>query len=206
MTESSATGTLSPDHDAAAEHFAAFMDAIGIDLDSEHLAQTPERVAGSRIDELLGGLQVDPREHLRTAFTEDATDELVLVDHIEVASMCAHHFLPFTGCAHVGYIPAERIVGLSKLARVVDGYARRPQVQERLTTQVADAIHEELSPVAVVVVIEATHDCMRLRGVREPNSTTRTSALRGEARSDPEIKGEVLDLLSLSTQQGGDAR
>lgn len=183
----------------AQHHFEAFMRALGLDMDDEHLEETAKRVADSRFDELFRGLREDPKERLSTTFSSPegrTTDAgLVIVDGIQVQSMCAHHFLPFRGKAHVGYIPDGEVVGLSKLARVVDGYARRPQVQERLTNQVADAIHDELSPEATIVVVEAEHECMSLRGVQEPETMTRTSALRGKARREEHIKQEFFDLV-----------
>lgn len=189
------------DREAAMAAFESFMDELGLDLDDEHLADTPRRVVDSRYQELFGGLHRDPRRHLNTTFEDGVGDigeddaGFVIVDGIQVQSMCAHHFLPFRGQAHVGYIPEDEVVGLSKLARVVDGYSRRPQVQERLTNQVADAIQEELDPVATVVVVEAAHECMSLRGAEEPNAMTRTSALRGKARDDPDIKQEFFQLV-----------
>lgn len=184
----------------ARHHFEKFMEALDLDVDDdEHLEDTPERVARSRIDELFRGLDEDPREHLDTTFSDVKQYEgdagWVIVDGIQVQSMCAHHFLPFRGQAHVGYIPQEKVVGLSKLARVVDGFARRPQVQERLTNQIADAVHKRLDPLATVVVVEAEHECMSLRGVQEPESMTRTSALRGRAREEDHIKEEFFALV-----------
>lgn len=183
----------------AEHHFEMFMRALGLDKDDEHLEETAKRVVDSRFDELFRGLEEDPRERLSTTFSapDEQSDDagLVIVDGIQVQSMCAHHFLPFRGEAHVGYIPDDEVVGLSKLARVVDGYARRPQVQERLTNQVADAIHDELEPIATIVVIEAEHECMSLRGVQEPETMTRTSALRGKARREDHIKQEFFDLV-----------
>lgn len=185
---------------AAEYHFAKFMESLGLDVfEDEHLYETPERVARSRMNELFAGLDEDPREHLKKTFsapdsgTRDAG--FVIVDGISVQSMCAHHFLPFRGQAHIGYIPNNEVVGLSKLARVTDGYARRPQVQERLTNQIADAVHEELEPIATIVVVEAEHECMSLRGVQEPHTMTRTSALRGKARDEEHIKQEFFALL-----------
>lgn len=182
-----------PDMLKAKSSFDSFMRALGLDMDDEHMVDTPSRVARSRIEELFSGLQEDPTKYLETTFEEIGTYQgdsgWVIVDGIQVQSTCAHHFLPFRGEAHVGYIPAGEAVGLSKIARVVDGYARRPQVQERLTNQVANAIHENLDPVATIVVIEAEHQCMSLRGVQEPHSTTRTSALRGAAH--PSENGEA---------------
>lgn len=190
------------DREAAKEHFEEFIRHLGLDVDEdEHLEDTPSRVVRSRFDEIFRGLDEDPREHLQTSFTASSDDAgFVIVDGIQVQSMCAHHFLPFRGEAHVGYIPRDKEVGLSKLARVVDGYARRPQVQERLTTQIADAVYDELDPVAAIVVVEAEHECMSLRGVQEPNTMTRTSALRGKAHPDdddykPGIKDEFLTLV-----------
>ena len=187
--------------DDAEAAFAAFMDALGLEhADDPHLAETPRRVARSRVNELFRGLDEDPTRHLDRTFPTESTD-LVIVDNIEVTSMCAHHFLPFTGVAHIGYIPTDRIVGLSKFARLVDGYARRPQVQERLTAQVADAIDTHLDPLATVVVIEAEHECMRLRGVCEPNSVTRTSALRGRASAESHIKEEFFKLAGIAANR-----
>jgi GTP cyclohydrolase I len=181
----------------AMEHFEEFMESMGLDLEDEHLRGTPERVSEAFVYELFGGIEEDPRAPLRRTFEDEKslTDQFVIVDSIEVNSMCAHHFLPFVGHAHVGYIPDEEVVGLSKLSRVVDGYSRRPQVQERLTNQIADALHEELEPKAVVVFIQATHYCMKLRGVEETHSSTRTTALRGEAREDDSIKNEFFQSL-----------
>ena len=153
--------------------------AIGEDPDREGLRDTPARVAKS-YEELVSGLDQDPEEVL-TAVFEVGHDELVLVKDIEMWSMCEHHLVPFTGVAHVGYIPAEsgKITGLSKLARLVDVYAKRPQVQERLTTQIADSLMEILEARGVIVVIEAEHLCMTMRGVRKAGARTITSAVRG---------------------------
>lgn len=182
----------------AALHYEKFMEALGVDTNTPHTKDTPERVAKAYYNELYSGLRKDPRRHLQTTFPLEDSDQdggFVIVDNIQVSSQCAHHALPFTGRAHVGYIPYDEVVGLSKLARVTDEYARRPQVQERLTNQIADAVHEELDPLAVVVVLECEHECMSLRGIQEPHSTTRTSALRGEARNDHHIKDEFLSLV-----------
>ncbi len=129
----------------------------------------------------MSGLHEDPRVHLKTVFHE-RYDEVVLLRDIEFHSMCEHHLLPFTGKAHVAYLPDGKVVGLSKLARLVEGYARRPQVQERLTTQIADALMDELNPIGAVCIIEATHTCMTIRGARKPGSTMVTSALRGYSK------------------------
>jgi len=192
-----------PEISRAEYHFQKFMQSIGLEdwRTDEHLKDTPKRVAESRQKELFRGLNEDPREHLDTTF-EDINQHngyagWVIEDDIQVQSMCAHHFLPFQGKAHVGYIPRDKAVGLSKLARVVDGYARRPQVQERLTNQIADAVHEELSPKTTIVVIRAEHECMSLRGVQEPHSKTRTAAIRGESRRNDSMKQEFYQLLKL---------
>lgn len=185
------------DYDRAVAAAEEFIDALGLNLDNEHLERTPERLAKSRAYELFDGLREDPREYLSRTFedNESISDQFVIVDNIQVESVCAHHFLPFRGRAHVGYIPDEEVVGLSKLARVVRGYSRRPQVQERLTNQIADAIHDELKPNAVVVFIRAEHECMSCRGIEEAHSATRTTALRGDARDEPHIKDEFFQML-----------
>ncbi len=167
--------------------------AVGEDPDREGLQKTPSRVARSYA-ELMGGLRTDPRQHLKTVFHE-TYDEVVLLRDIEFNSLCEHHLLPFTGRAHVAYLPAGRVVGLSKLARLVEGFARRPQVQERLTTQIADALMEELRPVGVACVIEAVHTCMTIRGVKKHGSTMVTSALRGIFKDNAPSRSEVLSLI-----------
>jgi GTP cyclohydrolase I len=146
----------------------------------------------------MAGLQEDPKRHLKTVFTE-RYDEVVLLRDIEFHSLCEHHLLPFVGTAHVGYIPGDRIVGLSKLARVVDHFARNLQVQERLTTQVADWFESELSPKGVGVVLEAEHTCMSLRGATKPGTRTVTSALHGLVRDDPRTRQEFLTLTGRTT-------
>ena len=168
--------------------------AIGEDPDREGLRETPARVARAYA-EIFAGLDGDPADALRTTF-DIAHDELVLVKDIEVWSTCEHHLVPFTGVAHVGYIPSAdgRITGLSKLARLVDVFAKRPQVQERLTTQVADALVEHLQPRGVIVVIECEHLCMTMRGVRKRGSKTVTSAVRGSLR-DPATRSEAMSLI-----------
>jgi GTP cyclohydrolase IA len=168
--------------------------AAGENPDREGLHETPARVAKSYA-ELMSGLAENPRAHLRTVFKEKY-DEVVLLRDIEFHSLCEHHLLPFAGRAHVAYLPDGKVVGLSKLARLVEGYARRPQVQERLTTQIADALMEELNPVGAVCVIEAVHTCMTMRGVRKPGSVMVTSALRGIFKDNPSSRAEVLALIS----------
>jgi GTP cyclohydrolase I len=169
--------------------------AIGEDPEREGLKATPERVARSYA-EIFGGLFVDPDEVLQTTFDEHH-NELVLVKDIPLYSTCEHHLVPWHGTAAVGYIPGPdgRITGLSKLARVVDLYARRPQVQERLTGQVADALVRRLEPRGVIVVIEAEHLCMAMRGIRKPGAKTMTSAVRGSFQDDPRTRAEALDLI-----------
>jgi len=167
--------------------------AIGEDPDREGLLKTPNRVARAYF-ELTVGLKEDPKVHLKTVFHE-RYDEIVLLRNIEFHSICEHHLLPFTGKAHVAYLPDGKVVGLSKLARLVDGFAKRPQVQERLTGQIADALMDELNPLGAACVIEATHTCMTIRGAHKPGSTMVTSALRGIFRENPGSRGEVLSLM-----------
>jgi GTP cyclohydrolase I len=168
--------------------------AVGEDPQREGLLKTPARVARA-YGELFAGLKDDPRQHLKTVFHE-RYDEIVLLRDIEFHSVCEHHLMPFTGKAHVAYLPDGKVVGLSKLARLVDGYARRPQVQERLTTQIADALMEELRPIGAACVIEAVHTCMTIRGVRKPGSVMATSALRGSFKDNSASRAEVLALIS----------
>ena len=166
--------------------------AIGEDPERDGLKDTPARVA-RMYAETCSGLSEDPARHLKVTFDADH-DEMILVREIPFYSMCEHHLVPFFGHAHVAYIPSSngRITGLSKLARLVDGYAKRPQVQERLTTQVATAMEEALQPRGIVVVIEAEHLCMGMRGVRKPGSTTVTSAVRGIFRADAAARAEAM--------------
>ena len=167
--------------------------AIGEDPDRDGLLETPERVARA-YKEMFSGLESDPADVLAKTFEIDH-DEMVLVRDIEVWSTCEHHLLPFTGVAHVAYIPAKgRITGLSKLARLVDAFAKRPQVQERLTTQVADALVQYLQPQGVMVVIECEHLCMTMRGVRKPGAKTVTSAVRG-VMNNPATRAEAMSLI-----------
>ncbi|WP_440347956.1 GTP cyclohydrolase I FolE [Modestobacter versicolor] len=169
--------------------------AIGEDPDRPGLQDTPARV-GRAYAEMFAGLAQDPYDVLATTFDEDH-DELVLVKDIPMYSTCEHHLVPFHGVAHVGYIPGAdgRVTGLSKLARLVEVYARRPQVQERMTRQVADALYEVLKPRGVIVVIEAEHLCMAMRGVRKPGSTTMTSAVRGIFREKQATRSEAMSLI-----------
>jgi GTP cyclohydrolase I len=183
------------DLERAAAAVRELLIAVGENPDREGLKATPERVARSYA-EVFAGLFVDPSEVLETTFDEHH-DELVLVKDIPLYSVCEHHLVPWHGTAAVGYIPGVdgRITGLSKLARVVDLYARRPQVQERLTSQVADAVMTRLQPRGVIVVVQAEHLCMAMRGIRKPGSTTMTSAVRGTFKSDQRTRAEALSLI-----------
>ncbi|CAM5455882.1 GTP cyclohydrolase I FolE [Streptomyces sp. URMC 127] len=168
--------------------------AVGEDPDREGLRETPARVARA-YKEIFAGLWQEPEDVLTTTF-DLGHDEMVLVRDIEVYSTCEHHLVPFHGVAHVGYIPSTsgKITGLSKLARLVDVFARRPQVQERLTTQIADSLMEILEPRGVVVVVECEHMCMSMRGIRKPGAKTLTSAVRGQLR-DPATRAEAMSLI-----------
>lgn len=168
--------------------------AIGEDPEREGLLDTPARVARA-CAELFAGMHEDPSEHLKRQFHEGTHEEMVIVRDIPFTSMCEHHLLPFTGQAHVAYIPRKgRITGLSKIARCVEGYARRLQVQERMTSQIADAIMASLEPLGVIVVVEAEHMCMTARGIKKPGSLTITSAVRGSFQSDQKTRDEALSL------------
>ena len=168
--------------------------AVGENPDRPGLVETPRRVA-DMYAEVFAGLETDPRQHLKF-FEEKSTDEMVIVRDIPFASMCEHHLLPFVGKAHIAYIPADnRIIGLSKFARIVDCFARRPQVQERLTHDVADFLNEELRPKGVAVILEAEHMCMNMRGVRKPGTATVTTAARGLLATDKDLKNEAYKLM-----------
>jgi GTP cyclohydrolase I len=162
------------------------LEAIGEDPDRDGLQRTPRRIANMYVDEIFTGLHEDPSSHLTVTF-EAEHDEMVMVRDIAVHSVCEHHLVPFAGKAHVAYIPGDdgRITGLSKIARLIDGFARRPQVQERLTTQIADALVHVLNPTGVLVMIEAEHFCMSMRGVQKPGALTITSQFMGSFRDDP---------------------
>ena len=171
------------------------LEAIGEDPDREGLRRTPERVA-AMYAEIFAGLRESPRDHLSVTFAADH-DEMVMVKDIPIYSVCEHHLVPFMGKAHVAYIPNSdgRITGLSKLVRLVEAYARRPQVQEQLTSQVADELVASLAPRGVLVVIEAEHLCMSMRGVQKPGTTTVTSAVRGLFRENPATRAEALQFI-----------
>ena len=187
----------------AEEHVRALLRLIGDDPEREGLAETPARVVRA-MEEQYGGYAQDPAEHLDRTFEEvEGYDEIVLVSDIEVYSHCEHHMVPFVGKAHVGYIPKGRVVGLSKLARVVDLFAKRLQVQEKLTVQIAQAIEDSLHPQGVAVVLQCQHFCMCYRGVKKPGSWTTTSRLRGIFLHDSAARMELLTLLGLERKLGG---
>jgi len=167
--------------------------AVGEDPDRDGLLETPARVA-RMYAEMFSGLHKDPKEHLQKFFTEKY-DEVVLVRDITFSSMCEHHLLPFTGMTHIGYVPNGKVIGLSKLARVVESVSRRPQVQERMTEEIANLLVEELDAKGVAVVVEAAHSCMTIRGVRKPGSLTVTSAMKGLFRSNQSSRSEVMQLI-----------
>ncbi len=187
----SPNGTPPTDRERIAAAIRVILIAIGEDPDRDGLVKTPARVA-RMYEELFAGLSGEPDEYLETTF-EHAHDEMIVVRDIPFYSICEHHLLPFFGRAAVGYIPNERIVGISKLARVVEHLARRPQVQERLTCQVADRIEQVLDPVGVAVTIEAEHTCMTMRGVKKPGSQMVTSVTRGAFRNNPATRAEFFD-------------
>jgi len=184
---------MAVDHEKIRTAARMILEAVGEDPDREGLAETPSRIA-RMYAEVFAGLREDPDQVLSTVFTEDY-DEIVLVKDIPFYSMCEHHLLPFFGKAHVAYLPRNRIVGISKLARAVEHYAKRPQVQERLTNQIADLISEALNPRGVAVILEATHTCMTMRGVKKPGSSVITSAMRGVIRSSVATRTEVMGLM-----------
>jgi GTP cyclohydrolase IA len=188
-----AAGTIDRDRIAAA--VTEILEAIGEDPQRDGLKETPRRLA-NMYAELFEGLYLDPVDEIDVVF-EVGHDEMIMVRDIPLFSLCEHHLIPFIGKAHVAYIPNEQgqITGLSKLARVVDTLARRPQVQERLTTQIADAIGDALDPRGVLVVIEAEHLCMSMRGIRKPGSQTVTSAVRGQFRSSEATRAEAMGLI-----------
>lgn len=170
--------------------------AIGEDPDREGLAETPKRLA-KMYEEIFSGLNEDPEKHLEIYFQDEKYDELVLVKDIPFYSMCEHHLVPFFGKAHVAYLPKHgKLTGLSKLARVLETVAKRPQLQERITATVADTLMKKLEPYGVIVVIEAEHMCMTMRGVNKPGSQTVTSAVRGVFKTDPRSRAEVMSIIN----------
>lgn len=167
--------------------------AVGEDVEREGLKDTPDRVA-RMYTELLGGMREEPEKHLRSVFTENY-EEIVLLRDIPFYSICEHHMMPFIGSAHVAYLPSGSVLGVSKLARIVDSFARRLQTQERLTYQIADFIMNSLKSQGVAVVLEASHSCMTIRGIKKPGSTMVTSALRGIFKRDPKSRSEIMTLM-----------
>ncbi len=190
----SQTSVKPVDLDAIKDAVRTILTAVGEDPDRPGLEETPRRVA-KMYAEMFEGLRKDPAKHLQVTFPE-TYDEMVLVRDISFNSMCEHHLLPFNGVAHVAYIPNGRVTGLSKLARVVDEVARRPQVQERMTQTIADLIEVELQTAGVAVVVEAEHSCMSIRGIRKPGSLTITSALRGSFKDNPASRAEIMSLIN----------
>lgn len=184
------------DHDKLRRGVRLLLEGLGVDADAEGTRDTPERVA-RMFDEIFAGLLVDPVEVLDVVF-EEGHDEIVIVRDIPFASMCEHHLVPFVGAAHVGYLPnlKGQITGISKLARLVDLVAKRPTLQERLCTTIADTLEAALAPRGVFVMIEAEHTCMTMRGVRKPGAVTVTSAVRGLMRDDPRTRAETLQLVA----------
>ncbi|TWT48781.1 GTP cyclohydrolase I FolE [Botrimarina hoheduenensis] len=182
------------DLEAIKDAVRTILRAVGEDPERDGLLETPRRVA-KMYAEMFEGLHKDPARHLEVTFPE-SYDELVLVRDIPFTSMCEHHLLPFSGVAHVGYLPNGRVTGLSKLARVVDEVARRPQVQERMTQTIADMIEDKLGSAGVVVVIKASHSCMCIRGIKKPGSTTITSGLRGVFKTNQASRAEVMSLIN----------
>lgn len=190
------------DHDMIRRGVRLLLEGVGLDPDADRFARTPERVA-QMYDEVFAGLLVDPADVVDVVF-EEGHDELILVRDIPLASTCEHHLVPFVGRAHVGYIPnlQGQVTGLSKLVRLVDAVAKRPNLQERMTSTIADTLMRALSPRGVLIVVEAEHLCMTMRGVRKPGATTVTSAVRGRMRKDPRTRAEVMALLGARTVSG----
>ncbi len=182
------------DVDAIAKAVRQILLAVGEDPDREGLLRTPQRVA-KMYEELFSGMQENPADHLKVCFTE-RYDEMVVLRDIPFCSMCEHHLLPFMGKAHVAYLPSRKVAGVSKLARVVEGFARRPQVQERLTSQIADMLMDKLDARGAGVIIEANHTCMTIRGVRKPGALMITSAMRGLFKTNLATRTEAVNLLT----------
>jgi len=186
-----------PKNAAAMQHIKALLEYIGEDPAREGLIETPARVLAA-MQEHFAGYHVDPRDHLSKTFEEvEGYDEVVLVSDIDIHSHCEHHMVPFVGKAHIAYIPRGRVVGLSKLARVAEGYAKRLQVQEKLTMQIANAIEEVLDPKGVAVIIQCQHFCMCHRGIHKPNSWTTTSKLTGAFMKNPSSRLELFQLIGM---------
>ena len=193
MADSKTTSDFQVDLPRIEKAVREILIAVGEDPDCEGLLETPARVA-RMYRELLSGLHEDPKVHLKKFFTEKY-DEVVVVRDISFNSLCEHHMLPFIGKAHIGYLPNGKVIGLSKLARLVEVISKRPQVQERMTETVADLLEQELDVRGVAVVIEATHSCMTMRGIRKPGSLCVTSAMRGTFRESATTRAEVMHLM-----------
>lgn len=191
--QSAQQGARAVDHERIKRAVREILAAIGEDPDREGLLETPARVA-RMYAEMFSGLHQDPKVHLQKAFTEKY-DEIVLIRDIAFNSVCEHHLLPFMGHAHIGYLPNGRVLGLSKLARLVEVVSHRPQVQERMTETIADLLENDLGAKGVAVVVEASHTCMTIRGVRKPGSLCVTSAMKGIFRSNVSSRAEVLSLI-----------
>ena len=181
------------DYEKIKQAVSLFLEGIGEDPNREGLTQTPDRVA-RMCEELFGGLNKDAKGHLQKQFTAE-NSEIVVVKDISFYSICEHHLLPFFGKAHIAYIPNGKVVGLSKLARAVEVYARRPQIQEQLTCQIADAIEKHLNPKGVMIMIEAEHMCMSMRGIKKPGSLTATYATRGSFKDNPNMQKMFMEML-----------
>ncbi|MFK7767036.1 MAG: GTP cyclohydrolase I FolE [Mariniblastus sp.] len=182
------------DIDSMKEAVRMILKAIGEDPDRPGLIETPRRVA-HMYAEMFSGLKLDPARHLQVTFPEEY-DEMVLIRDISFTSMCEHHLLPFSGVAHVAYIPDGKVTGLSKIARVVEEVSRKPQVQERMTSTIAEMVNDHLQTKGVAVVVSAEHSCMAIRGIRKPGSKTVTSALRGEFKDNQSTRAEFMSLIS----------
>lgn len=183
------------DHEKIKRAVRDILEAIGEDPDREGLVDTPKRIA-KMYEEIFMGLKEDPKKHLEVFFQEEQHEELVLVKDIPFYSVCEHHLVPFYGKAHVGYLPKNgKLTGLSKLARVVETVSKKPQLQERLSTEIADAIEQALAPHGVIVIVEAEHMCMTMRGVKKPGSKTITSVVRGVFKTDAKSRAEAMALI-----------
>ena len=183
------------DTDKAAALVRQALAALGFEVESKGTEATPRRIVKAWM-EMSAGRFEDPAKHWSVVFEEDKYDQAVALANIPFVSLCEHHMLPFTGCAGVAYLPKGKVVGLSKLARVVDVFARRPQLQERLTAQIADAVEKHLKPKGVIVTVEATHSCMTCRGAMKVGAVMRTSALRGQPHKDGVLRAEMLEMLN----------
>ena len=181
------------DHKKVEQAIRLLLEGIGEDPDREGLAETPDRIA-RMYEEICGGINEDAAEHLKKTFTAE-NNEMVVEKDITFYSMCEHHLMPFYGKAHIAYIPNGKVTGLSKLARTVDVYARRPQIQERLTVQIADALERVLAPKGIMVMLEAEHTCMTMRGIKKPGSKTVTTVTRGEFKNNIELQKQFLAMV-----------